>query len=195
MIQCHQPKLFQPRRLGACEFRRTQVVEHRSSPQAQRFCEQLGGALRFAQSQRLLAEPGQLLELCGIKLIGMKEQAIPGLPGDERVLGTDGGQSSPEMGDMGAQGDVRTSWRLPAPECVGDPARRYAPVQVDQQHRKQLALLGAAELKPLPCVATSDKWTEDAEPRFPGHGAGSAEFHQVSVSTPVRRWYRNDAAR
>jgi hypothetical protein len=124
----------------------------------------------------------------------MNEQAIPGLPGDERVLGTDVANRRRRWETWVRRVTSALAGGSPR-QSVGDPARRYAPVQVDQQHRKQLALLGAAELKPLPCVATSDKWTEDAEPRFPGHGAGSAEFHQVSVSTPVRRWYRNDAAR
>jgi hypothetical protein len=36
----------------------------------------------------------------------MKKQTVAGLPCDERVLRADGGQSAPQVRDMGAQGDV-----------------------------------------------------------------------------------------
>jgi hypothetical protein len=36
----------------------------------------------------------------------MKKQTVAGLPCDERVLRADGGQSAPQVRDMGAQGAV-----------------------------------------------------------------------------------------
>jgi hypothetical protein len=36
----------------------------------------------------------------------MKKQTLAGLPCDERLLRADGGQSAPQVRDMGAQGDV-----------------------------------------------------------------------------------------
>jgi hypothetical protein len=84
----------------------------------------------------------------------MKKQTVAGLPCHERVLRADGGQSAPQVRDMGAQGDVRACGRLPTPQRVGDPARCYAAVQVDQQDGKQFALLASTEPERLPPVGT-----------------------------------------
>ena len=171
VTQRDQPKLLEPRRLGVGEFRRAQIIEHRSPPQAQRLTEQARGALRLTNTHRLPAQLQQMLKLRGINLIGTNKQAIPGLPGHQSLLRTNAGQLAPKMRNMGPQGDIRARGRRPAPQRIGDPARRYGSIQIDQQQRKQLTLLTPTNLQPLPPVDTGGQRTQDAKPRFPGHGA------------------------
>ena len=124
MIQREQPKLLQPRRLGVREFRRTQIIEHRSPPQAQRLSEQSGSVLGFTELQCFPAPFQQMLKLGGINLIGTNKQAIPGLFGDQRVLGTNAGQPVPKMRHMATQCGLRARGRLPVPQRIGDSGRR-----------------------------------------------------------------------
>ena len=83
------------------------------------------------------------------------------------------GQLAPKMRNMGTQCDIRARGRRPAPQRIGEPARRYTSIQIDQQQRKQLTLLAPTKLQPLPPVDTGGQRTQDAKPRFPGHGAAS----------------------
>jgi hypothetical protein len=85
---------------------------------------------------------------------------------------------------MGTQCGIRARGRIPAPQRIGDPGRRYAPISIDQQQRKQLTLLAPTKLEPLPPVHPGGKRTQDAEPRLPSRRR-CAEFHQVSLSAPV----------
>ena len=91
VIQRDQPKLLQPRRLGVRELRRTQIVEHRSPPQAQCLGEQSGSVLGFTERQCFPAPLQQMLKLGGVNLVGTHKQAVPGLLGDQRVLRADAG--------------------------------------------------------------------------------------------------------
>ena len=106
-----------------------------------------------------------MLKLRGINLVGTDKQAIPGLPGDQGILRTNAGQPVPKMRNMGPQRDIRARGRRPAPQRIGDAGRRYAPIQVDQQQRKQLPLLAPAKLQPLPPSTPAA-----SGPRMPNHG-------------------------
>jgi hypothetical protein len=106
------------------------------------------------------------------------------LPGNQGLVRTNAGQLVPKMRNMGTQGDIRARGRRPAPQRIGDAARRYVPIHVDQQQRKQLTLLAPTKLQPLPPVDTGGQRTQDAKPRFPSRRR-SAEYHQLSLSAPV----------
>jgi len=73
-----------------------------------------------------------MLKPRGINLIGTNKQAIPGWPGDQRMLRTKAGQPMPKMRHMGTQRGIRARGRLPAPQRSGDLGRRYAAIQIDQ---------------------------------------------------------------
>ena len=124
-----------------------------------------------------------MLELGGVNLVGIDEQAVPGLPGNQRILRTNAGQPAPKMRHMGTQRDIRARGRRPAPQRIGDPGRWYAPIEIDQQERKQLALLVPAKLQPLPPVDTGG-----SGPRMPNHGfpVGGAPPSSTSSAYPRR---------
>ena len=146
VVQRNQSKFLQPRCLGTRKLGRAQVVEHRSPPQAERLTEHSGRVLSVTEPQRLLATFQQTLELGGVDLVGVDEQPVAGLPGNQRIPRPHAGQPAPEMRHMGTQRDIRAcGWRT-APQCIRDPSRCNAPIEVDQQEGKQLALLVPAKL-------------------------------------------------
>nr|WP_233151404.1 hypothetical protein [Mycobacterium lehmannii] len=157
VTQCHKSKLGQPRRLRSGELRLSQVLEHVSAPQAQRFAQNFCGAFSVTGSQSFVSSGQHVFEPDAVDLVAAHKESIAGLLGDQHIVDSRRRQVRSKPRHVSPQRAVRTRRRCATPDGVGYTVRRQAAAGMEQQHRKQFPLLGAAQIDRLTANRTDSE--------------------------------------
>ena len=141
-----EPKLLEPRDLGAGELLEGELLERRPAPETQRLPQQRERFLRVVARARLGDER---LEAVTVQLAGLQAKQVARRPRDDqpalaaRLVGL---QQPPQVRHVGLDHPGRRLGSLLAPELVDQTLARDDLVRVQEQAEEERALFRGAHL-------------------------------------------------